>query len=183
MTVAELMKGRIINPDAIGEVTNDAWVFAIDTSEEKNAEVDDYIVAQEHISGANASYSADTSDSQYIRSGKSTTKTGTQVAFAISGDRYIGDAFQDFALSHKMTYATGEDARIPFVRFNMLNGKGIKGIGTIIVNSDGSGNAGENSTIDIEVRKSGANPEEFQYVPKTEESTAMTTRSLKKEEI
>jgi len=183
MTVAELMKGKIINPDAIGEVTNDAWVFAIDTSEEKNAEVDEYIVAQEHISGANASYSADTSDSQYIRSGKSTTKTGTQVAFAISGDRYIGDAFQDFALSHKMTYATGEDARIPFVRFNMLNGKGIKGIGTIIVNSDGSGNAGENSTIDIEVRKSGANPEEFQYVPKTEESTTMTTRSLKKEEI
>lgn len=166
-----------------GEVTNDAWVFAIDTSETKDAEVDDYIVAQEHISGANASYSADTSDAQYIRSGKSTTKTGTQVAFAITGDRYVGDEFQDFALSHKMTYATGEDARVPFVRFNMLNGKGIKGIGTIIVNSDGSGNAGENSTIDIEIRKSGANPEEFQYTPKTEENTVMSTRNLKKEEI
>ena len=178
MTVAELMKGKTINPDATGEVTNDAWVFAIDTSETKDAEVDDYIVAQEHISGANASYSADTSDAQYIRSGKSTTKTGTQVAFAITGDRYVGDEFQDFALSHKMTYA-----RVPFVRFNMLNGKGIKGIGTIIVNSDGSGNAGENSTIDIEIRKSGANPEEFQYTPKTEENTVMSTRNLKKEEI
>ncbi len=183
MTVAELMKGKEINPEATGEVTNDAWVFAIDTSETKDAEVDDYIVAQEHISGANASYSADTSDAQYIRSGKSTTKTGTQVAFAITGDRYVGDEFQDFALSHKMTYATGEDARVPFVRFNMLNGKGIKGIGTIIVNSDGSGNAGENSTIDIEIRKSGANPEEFQYTPKTEENTVMSTRNLKKEEI
>ena len=90
MTVAELMKGKEINPEATGEVTNDAWVFAIDTSETKDAEVDDYIVAQEHISGANASYSADTSDAQYIRSGKSTTKTGTQVAFAITGDRYVG---------------------------------------------------------------------------------------------
>ena len=183
MTVAELMKGKTINPDATGEVTNDAWVFAIDTSETKDAEVDDYIVAQEHISGANASYSADTSDAQYIRSGKSTTKKGTQVAFAITGDRYVGDEFQDFALSHKRTYATGEDARVPFVRFNMLKGKGIKGIGTIIVNSDGSGNAGENSTIDIEIRKSGANPEEFQYTPKTEENTVMSTRNLKKEEI
>ena len=76
MTVAELMKGKTINPEATGEVTNDAWVFAIDTSETKDAKVDDYIVAQEHISSANASYSADTSDSQYIRSGKSTTKTG-----------------------------------------------------------------------------------------------------------
>lgn len=170
MTVKDVMKKYTIMPNATGELVNDAWIFAIDTSETKDAEVEDYIVAQEHISSANATYSADTSDSQYLRSGKSTTKTGTQVVFAVSGDRYIGDAFQDFVLSHKMIYATGEDARVPFVRFNVINGKGIKGIGTVIVNSDGSGNAGENSTIDVEIRKSGANPEEFEYTPTTEGS-------------
>lgn len=168
MTVRETMKKYTILPNATGEVVNDAWIFAVDTSETKDADVDDYVVAEEHISSANATYSADTSDSQYLRSGKSTTKTRTQVVFAVSGDRYIGDAFQDFVLSHRMIYATGEDARVPFVRFNVINGKGIKGIGTIIVNSDGSGNAGENSTIDVEIRKSGPNPEEFQYTKSTE---------------
>ncbi len=179
MTVKEVMEKYTIIPEATGELVNDAWIFAIDTSEDKNADVDDYVVAEEHISSVNASYSADTSDSQYLRSGKSTTKTGTQVVFAISGDRYVGDAFQDFVLSHKMIYATGEDARIPFVRFNVINGKGIKGIGTVIVNSDSSGEAGTNSTIDVEIRKSGPNPEEFQYVPKTEGTEEVQVRTAK----
>ena len=115
MTVRETMKKYTILPNATGEVVNDAWIFAVDTSETKDADVDDYVVAEEHISSANATYSADTSDSQYLRSGKSTTKTGTQVVFAVSGDRYIGDAFQDFVLSHRMIYATGEDARVPLM--------------------------------------------------------------------
>lgn len=167
MTVAELMKDRTINQAAEGEVTADDYVFAIDISDDKKAEVDNYVVVQEHTVSVNASFSPDTTESQYIRSGKSTTKTGTQETYSISGDRYVGDPAQDFLLSYKMIYARGEDARIPYVRFNILNGKGVKGIGTVIVNSDSSGDAGSNSTFDVEIRKSGANPQEFQYVPKT----------------
>lgn len=183
MTVAELMKGITINPEATGAVTNDDIVFAIDISETKDAEIYDYIVAQTYIGGVNASYSPDTTDSQYIRSGKSTTKTATQATYAITGDRYIGDPFQDFVLSHAMIYATGEQARIPYVKFNMINGKGEKGIGTVIVNSDGSGTAGTNSTIDIEIRKSGANPEEFQYVPQNTDVEVQKAKTAKAKEL
>ncbi|MGL5514403.1 MAG: hypothetical protein ACRDBM_14375, partial [Sporomusa sp.] len=50
-----------------------------------------------------------------------------------------------------------------YVYFNILNGKGEKGRASIIVNSDGSGNAGESSAVDIEFKKNGDNPEEYTY--------------------
>lgn len=50
-----------------------------------------------------------------------------------------------------------------YVYFNVLNGKGEKGQVSIIVNSDGSGNAGESSAIDIEFKKIGSNPAEYTY--------------------
>lgn len=47
--------------------------------------------------------------------------------------------------------------------FCILNGKGEKGVASIIVNSDGSGNSGENSAVDIDVKKAGAMPVEYTY--------------------
>jgi len=44
-----------------------------------------------------------------------------------------------------------------------LNGKGEKGNVSIIVNSDGSGNSGENSGVNIQLQKSGDMPVEFTY--------------------
>jgi len=91
-------------------------------------------------------------------------KTGTQRSFKVAGDRYIGDPAQDYCLSHKSKYGTGNGVVTNYVYFNILNGKGEKGQVSIVVNSDGSGNAGESSAIDIEFKKIGAMPVEYAYV-------------------
>ena len=94
---------------------------------------------------------------------KSTQKTGTARSFAVSGDRYIGDPAQDFMLSHAMKYAKGNAAVTNYVYFCMLNGKGEKGQVSVIVNSEGGGNAGESSSIDVNLQKIGAEPAEYTY--------------------
>ena len=78
-------------------------------------------------------------------------------------DRYVGDPAQDYCLSHKMKYGTGNGVVTNYIYFNILNGKGEKGQVSIIVNSDGSGNAGESSAVDIEFKKIGSNPTEYAY--------------------
>ncbi|MEI3184201.1 MAG: hypothetical protein V8S98_13375 [Lachnospiraceae bacterium] len=94
-----------------------------------------------------------TSEKTYIRAGKSTQKTGTARSFAVSGDRYIGDPAEDFMLSHEMKYAKGNAAVTNYVYFCILNGKGEKGQVSVIVNSEGGGNAGESSSIDINLQE------------------------------
>lgn len=163
MKLSELMAEYTPNTDFKGVITNDDYVLAVDISSTKDAEIGEYVVAESGVTGLNSSMNAQTRDKTYIRAGQSTTKTGTQRTFSISGDRYIGDEFQDFALSHDIKYGTGEDVVVPYVYFNLRNGKGEKGTATVIVNSDGSGNAGETSGIDIELRKSNKQPEEYTY--------------------
>ena len=63
-----------------------------------------------------------------------------------------------------MKYGTGNSVVTNYVYFNILNGKGEKGKVSIIVNSGGSGNAGESSAVDIEFKKIGSNPTEYTYV-------------------
>jgi len=75
----------------------------------------------------------------------------------------VGDPFQDFAMSHKIKYGTGQTVIRPYVYFCILNGKGEKGRASIIVNSDGAGNAGDSAEVDIEIRKAGEQPEEYTY--------------------
>ena len=41
------------------------------------------------IAGLDAQLNPVTQDKQYIRAGQSTTKTGTQRSFTVSGDRYV----------------------------------------------------------------------------------------------
>ena len=115
------------------------------------------------IAGLDAQLNPVTQDKQYIRAGQSTTKTGTQRSFAVTGDRYVGDDAQDFCLSHAMKYGTGSGVVTNYIYFNILTGKGEKGQCSIIVNSDGSGNAGESSAVDIEFKKIGSNPAEYTY--------------------
>lgn len=152
-------------PDAAfeGFVTADDMVLAIDVSADQKAEVDDYAVVQVGIEGVDPSLNSETKDAQYLRSGKSSTKTGTQRQFGITGDMYIGDEAQDFMLSHKIKYGTGQTVIVNYVFFNMLTGKGEKGTATVAVNSDGSGNSGDNAGIDIQLSKVGNAPEEFTY--------------------
>lgn len=163
MKLSELMKGRNPNPDFEGFVTNDDMVLAVDISDEKTAEPGDYVVVQMGIDGLDAQNNPITMDKQYIRAGKSTTKTGNQRSFKVSGDRYIGDAFQDYACSTKIMQGVGQTVIVPYVYFCLLNGKGEKGEVSIITNSDASGSAGENAGIDIELKKVSAAPVEYTY--------------------
>lgn len=163
MKLSELMQGH--TPDAAfeGFVTADDMVLAIDVSADQKAEVGDYAVVQVGIEGVDPSLNSETKDTQYLRAGKSSTKTATQRQFKISGDMYIGDTAQDFMLSHKMKYGTGQTVVVNYVYFNLLTGKGEKGKATVAVNSDGSGNSGDNAGIDIQLSKVGDAPEEFTY--------------------
>ena len=105
MKLSELMKGHNPSPTFEGFVTNDDFVLAVDcTADGSAASVGDYAVVQIGVSGLDAQLNPVTQDKQYIRAGQSTTKTGNQRSFAVSGDRYVGDDFQDFALSHAVKY-------------------------------------------------------------------------------
>jgi len=165
MKLSELMKDYTPSPTYEGWVTNDDYVFAIDLTpggDAATAEAD-YAVVEMGIAGLDAQLNPVTQDKQYIRSGQNTMKTGTQRSFSVTGDRYVGDEAQDFCLSHAMKYGTGNGVVTNYLYFNILTGKGEKGQISIIVNSDGSGNAGESSAVDIEFKKIGSNPVEYTY--------------------
>lgn len=166
MKLKELMKDYKLKADYEGWVTNDDYVFAINLTPggEVPTEKGEYAVVEMGIAGLDAQLNPVTQDKQYIRAGQSTTKTGTQRSFAVTGDRYVGDEAQDYCLAHKMKYGTGNGVVTDYVYFNILNGKGEEGQCSIIVNSDGSGNAGESSAVDIEFRKIGSNPKEYTYI-------------------
>lgn len=164
MKLSELMASHTPNPDFEGFVTNDDFVLAVDCSASGNStDPGQFDVVEMGVSGLDAQMNPVTQDKQYIRAGQSTTKTGTQRTFAVSGDRYVGDAFQDFALSHAVRYGVGQTVIRSYVYFCLLNGKGEQGKVSIIVNSDAAGSAGENATVDINLRKAGAMPTEYTY--------------------
>ncbi|SHI42677.1 phage tail tube protein [Parasporobacterium paucivorans] len=163
MVLSTLMTG--ITPDAAfeGWVTNDDYVFAIDLAPDAvtPTAVTAYGVVQMGVEGLDAQMNPVTVEKQFIRDGKSTLKTGSQRSFKLTGDRYIGDDAQDFLIG--TVGATGQAAITNYVYFNILTGKGEKGQITIIVNSDSAGKSGESSSIDIELKKVGAEPVAYTY--------------------
>lgn len=169
MKLSELMKGHTPSVDFEGFVTNDDFVLAMDCTADGDAvSPAQYAVVQLGVAGLDAQLNPVTQDRQYIRAGQSTTKTGTQRSFKVSGDRYVGDEFQDLAMSHAVKYGTGSTVIRPYVYFCMLNGKGEQGKASIIVNSDASGNAGESAGIDVELKKSGDMPNEYTWTAPVE---------------
>ena len=166
MKLSELMAGVTLNPTFEGFVTNDDYVLALDCGETPASDWSgdaDFAVVQLGVAGLDSNLNPITQDKVYLRAGQSTTKTGNQRSFSVSGDKYAGDEFQDFALSHNIKYGVGQKVVRKYVYFNIVSGKGEKGEVTIIVNSDGSGEAGNNAEFDIELRKSGAAPTEYEY--------------------
>lgn len=166
MLLSELMANTTLNPNFTGFVTNDDFVLAVDCGETPATGFDaagDFAVVQLGVAGLDSNLNPITQDKTYIRAGQSTAKTGNQRSFSVTGDRYIGDAFQDFALSHEVKYGTGQTVVRKYVYFNIVTGKGESGECCIIINSDGSGEAGNSAEIDIELKKSGAAPAEFSY--------------------
>lgn len=183
MILSDLMAVRgTPDPDYVGGVTNDDNVLAINITVDPatgyidhNAPIDSYAVVQSYIIGVDAQMNATTQDKQYIRAGMSSTKVGTQRTFKATGDRYVGDDFQDFVFDIKRMYGVGEMVVTDYVWFNLLNGKGETGRCSLVVNSDGSGNAGETAAIDVDLRKIGDAPVEYNYTPSTLQSITVTS--------
>lgn len=163
MKLSELMTGVTPSEDFEGGVTHNDMVLAIDVSGVSSTAPKDYAVLQVQVEGTEATLDAETSDKTYIRTGKATTKTGSQRSFSVSGERYVGDEAQDFIFSHEIKFGTGADVVVPYVYFNMRTGKGEKGTVMIAVNTDGGGDASTGLEFDVELKQNGAVPVEYTY--------------------
>lgn len=162
MKLSALMAGYTPSAEFAGVATNDDFVLAVDIGDTASETVGDYVVVQTGVSAVDAQLSPETEEKTYIRAGKATTKTATQRTFNLSGDRMHGDEFQDFALSHAIKFGTGQKVIRPYVYFSLLTGKGEKGTASIIVNSDGSGEAGSTAEISIDIMATSA-PTEYTW--------------------
>ena len=173
MKLSELMANVTPDPEFEGIVTAGDMVLAIDFSG-KAANPGDYIVADEGVTEQTGTLEATTADSTYLRSGTSTTKTGTTRSFAVSGDRFAGDDFQDALLDHALKYGTGQSVIKKYVYFNMLTGKGEQGSISIAVEDDNSGEAGSNASWSATLTARGT-PQEYTYSPVEMASLAKAT--------
>ena len=162
MKLSALMAGYTPSAEFAGVATNDDFVLAIDISEGGKEEPANYVIVQSGISAVDAQLSPETDEKTYIRAGKVTNKTATQRTFNLSGDRMFGDEFQDFVLSHAIKFGTGQKVIKPYIFFSLLTGEGEKGTASIIVNSDGSGDAGASAEIDIDIMATAA-PEAYTW--------------------
>ena len=168
MTLSQLMNGRTPDSSYEGWVTNDDMVLAVDCGQTAASSVTaqtaaGFAVAGMGVTGLDGSLNPITQDKTYLRAGQSTVKTGTQRTFTVTADRYAGDAFQDFALSHAVKYGTGSAVVRKYLYFNILTGAGEQGECSIVVRSDGSGDAGENAGVEIELRAVGGTPKAYTY--------------------
>lgn len=163
MTISQLMANYTPSATFAGVANNDDFVLAIDCTPDGDAASEAaYTVVQGGITGVDAQLNPETDEKTYIRQGKATNKVATQRTFNVSGDRMHGDDFQDFALAHAMKFGTGQKVIRPYVYFSLLTGKGETGTASIIVNSDGSGDAGSTAEIDIDIMATAA-PGEYTY--------------------
>lgn len=168
-TLAALKTQKGIEPKAsyTGTEDTDDFIFAVQTDSSSQTKESAWIVCADHVKEHSGSLNATTEDTQYIRTGNVTDKTGTQRTLAVNGDRCVGDAFQDFVLSHKIVYGTGSDIIVPYIYFSLRTGKGEKGSAAIIVTSDVGGAAGSKATFACDVKAIGT-PDEFDYNPATQ---------------
>ena len=162
MKLSALMADYTPSAEFAGVATNDDFVLAVDIAEESAGKVANYIVVQSGIASVDSQLNPETDDKAYIRQGAVSTKTSTQRTFNVTGDRIFGDEFQDFVLSHAIKFGTGQKVVKPYVYFSLLTGEGEKGTASIIVNSDGSGDAGASSEIDIDIMATSA-PAAYTY--------------------
>ena len=137
--------------------------MALDCTAEGNAESPEaYDIASVHTDNYNAGIDSETDDKNYYYEGKISKKTSSQRTFQVTGDRIIGDAFQDFVCSHAVKFGKGSAVLRGYVYFCVLTGKGEKGLATIVVNNDGNGESGASGEIDVEIKSQGE-PEEYTY--------------------
>ena len=164
MTVKEALTAAGITPDEeyTGVETTDNFILGIQTEATGQETPDLYTVVQEHITEHSAAINNSSTDTAYIRTGTVTTKTGAQRQFTINGERCAGDPFQDFALSNKMLFATGQDAVVKYVWFSLRTGKGEQGQAVLIVSNDASNAANNPAGFSCQLNAVGK-PKEYTY--------------------
>lgn len=173
MTIAETLaqlaaqKGITPSADYKGIEEADDFIFAIQTDKATQTEKAKWIVCADHVKEHSGALNATTTDDTFIRTGPVTTKGTTQRTLSIQGDRYVGDAFQDFLLSHGIAFGSGQSVVVPYLYFSLRTGKGEKGEGALILTSDVGGSAGANATFAADFKGIGI-PEAFNYL--TEEN-------------
>ena len=162
MKLSELMQGKNVDPKFRGQTTADDMVLAVNLAGAAPGSYGDYVVAQVQINEHSGSLEAQTVETQYIRAGEVTTKTGTTRMITVSGDRYVGDEFQDLLLSHGMKYGTGSAVQKEYVYFSILNGVGESGVAAIVVEDDAAGAAGEALTFNATLTST-KTPDEYAF--------------------
>ena len=164
MTVSEAIKKIGITPSAsyTGEETADDFILAIQTDPAKQTKTGDWIVCADHVKEHSGALNASTTDDTFIRTGPSTSKGSTQRTLTVNGNRCVGDAFQDFVLSHKIKFGAGKDVILPYAYFSIRTGKGETGQAVVIVTSDVGGSAGNAATFAVDL-KAVSTPAEFDY--------------------
>lgn len=178
MTVSEAISKSGITPSASYtgiEAAND-FVLAFQTDKSKQSKVSDWIVCADHVKEHSGALNASTNSDTFIRTGPTDTKSATQRTLSVNGNRCVGDAFQDFLLSHKIKYGTGSDVIVPYIYFSLRTGKGEKGEASVIVTSDVGGAAGSKATFACDVKATGI-PDEFDYTTATQ--SAAPAKSVK----
>ena len=158
------MNGKTPDPAFEGFTTADDMVLAIGFNDETDK--NQFLVAQTGITEQSGALSAQTQESQYLRTGQVSIKTGTSRSFSVNGDRYVKDPFQDAILAHAIKYGTGQAVIKPYVYFNLLTGKGESGMISIAVEDDLSGAAGDNASFTATLTST-ALPVEYTYTPPT----------------
>lgn len=171
MTVKEALTaaGVTPSPDYTGVETADDMVLGVQTESTGQETPDLYTVVQEHVTEHSGAINASSTDTAYIRTGTVTTKTGAQRQITINGERFAGDPFQDFALSNKMLFATGQDAVVKYVYFSLRTGKGETGEAVLMVNNDASNAANNPAGFSAQLNAIGK-PAEYTYVDSSQQS-------------
>lgn len=148
---------------ATGERVGRQMVLAMDCTESgAEASVANYTVCAYHIENHGATLTAGTTDRSYIGEGETTLKTSTKRAFNVTGQRLVGEPWQDFVCSHAIKYGTGSTVQRKYVYFDAGTMEGEQGTVTIAVAKDGTGAAGDPTDVDITLYVVGT-PEEFTW--------------------
>ena len=162
MKLSEYM-AALTAAEATGEYVGRDMVFAMDCSEDgKAASIGDYAIAGPHVEDMGATLNPTSEDKSYIAEGDSTIKTSTKRSFTVTGQRLIGDEFQDFLCSFAIKYGKGSVVQRPYVYFHAGTKKGERGVVTILVKKDGAGAASATADIEVELQ-SCAIPTEYTY--------------------
>lgn len=155
------------DPNFDGGENADDLVLAVDLTTTQDAAIGDFIAVVGSVAGVDTSLNPTETSKAYLHEGISSIKTNTQRSFAITADRDMGSEFQREVTSHRFLFGTGKTCVVNYVWFDACTGKGERGKGSIIVNSDGSGNAGDRAGVTVDLKQTKGIPEEYTYAPAT----------------